>query len=65
MASRRPIDWPALRLTLPRRWLTRTILDDAATFDADTAATANAPVSTFESPAVWRLYRRRVRYWKD
>jgi len=65
MASRRPIDWPALRLTLPRRWLTRAILDDAATFDADTAANANAPVSTFESPTVWRLYRRRVRYWKD
>ena len=65
MASRRPIDWPRLRLALPRRWLTRAILDDAATFDADTAPTADAPVSTFESPAAWRLYRRRVRYWKD
>ena len=65
MASRRPIDWAGLHLTLPRRWLTRAILDDAAMFDADTAPTADAPVSTFESPAAWRLYRQRVRYWKD
>ena len=38
------IDIGAPEVQLPVGW---SILDDAATFDADTAPTADAPVSTF------------------
>lgn len=65
MAARRDIDWSALRPALPRRWLDRTRMDEAARFDVDTAEVSNSPVSSFESPAAWRLYRQRVRYWKN
>lgn len=65
LASRDRIDLRTLRLTLPRRYLDATVLAQAAHFDADIAAPAHSPVSTFESPTVWRAYRMRVRYWRD
>ena len=65
LAARTPTDWNALRLDLPRRWLQPDTLRTATRFDADTAEPSGLPVSSFESPAVWRLYRQRVRYWRD
>lgn len=64
LAARTPTGWGALRLDLPRRWLRQDTLRTATRFDADTAEPLGLPVSTFESPAVWRLYRQRVRYWR-
>lgn len=64
LARRRPFDWQAIELDLPRRYLTEPMLEHAARFDADTARPAQTPVSTLESPMAWRLYRKRVRYWR-
>lgn len=64
VAQRERFDWRELRLELPRRWLTHTLLQQAVTFDTDTARPAHTPISTLESPAAWRLYRRHVSYWR-
>ncbi len=57
-------DWSALHLGLPRRYLSDPLLAAAIVFDADTAAPPDPPVSTLESPQVWRLYREGMRYWR-
>lgn len=65
LARREPIDWDRIRLDLPRRYLDEALLRSAAHFDADTSELPDSPVSTLESPKVWRLYRQRVRYWRE
>lgn len=65
LASRDPVNWQSLRLRLPRRYLDAAVMQAAVRFDSDTSEPPNSPVSTLESPQVWRLYRRRVRYWRD
>lgn len=65
LASMDPVDWSSLRLNLPHRYLDASVMQAAIKFDSDTSEPPNSPVSTLESPSVWRLYRRRVRYWRD
>ena len=65
LARREPIEWGGIRLDLPRRYLDEALLRSAARFDADTSELPDSPISTLESPKVWRLYRQRVRYWRE
>lgn len=65
LAAAAPLDPTALQLDLPKRYLTPEVWRDALRFDADTARIGSSPVSTLESPAVWRQYRARVDYWRN
>lgn len=65
LASRGKLSFDNLKLTLSHQFISPALLQQAAVFDADTSAPVNSPVSSLETPHAWRLYRKRVRYWRN
>jgi spermidine synthase len=65
IASRKTPAFDSLHLSLRHRFINEDILNRATIFDSDTAPVANSPISTLEKPMVWRLYRKRVHYWRS
>jgi spermidine synthase len=65
LASQKPLSFEHLDLPLERKFLSPTVLKQSVVFDSDSSAIANSPVSSLQTPHVWRLYRKRVRYWRN
>lgn len=65
LASRKTLSFAHLDLPLKHRFINPAMLNQATVFDTDTSAVADSPVSSLEKPNVWRLYRKRVRYWRS
>lgn len=65
LASRKTLSFDHLQLLLKHRFINAEMLRQATVFDTDTNTVANSPVSSLETPYVWRLYRKRVHYWRS
>jgi len=65
IASRQTLSFDHLKLPLKHRFITQHLLSQATVFDSDTGPVADSPISSLEKPNVWRLYRKRVRYWRS
>ena len=65
LASRGKLSFDKLKLPLGHQFISPALLQQATVFDADTSAPGNSPVSSLETPHAWRLYRKRVRYWRN
>ncbi|MDF3819769.1 polyamine aminopropyltransferase [Leptospira sp. 96542] len=54
-----------INLNLDSKYLNPTILKNSIYFDTDTNQIEKSVISTLENPVVWRLYKKKVKYWKS